>query len=109
MSQNQNFGGDDSSDKRRSRLMIGLSLGAIVVAIVLAYWRLQPEAPTRLAPGPELAVPDGYVMVCNKCKASFPVKRSEFETWPRINGAFKCPKCGSGNTEPDRTKSFPGG
>lgn len=104
MYQNQQVTADDASEKSRSRLFLGLSVGAIVVALLFGYWRLQPESPTVLPPNPKSSAADGYSMRCNACKTSFEIKRAEFDTWPRVDLAYKCPKCGSPNTAPDKTK-----
>lgn len=92
----------------RPAAAIGIG-GVLLVALigtVLLSARGCSGAPT-VSNVPQLPVADGYAMICKKCKAEFEIKRAEFETWPTADGAYKCPKCGSGSTEPDNSKIMP--
>lgn len=97
-----------SSSLARQKVAIGAAVVAsgLVLTIVLLLLRGGKSGPEQV-PATQLAVADGYFMFCKKCRNEFEVKRTEFETWPTVDGAFKCPKCGAGGTLPVNAKVTP--
>lgn len=88
--------------------MLCAALGLIAFSALLIFWRLRGESPTVHAPAVVLAVADGYTMNCSACRSSFELKRDQFDSWPKDGtGAYKCPKCGSSKTTPDKSKLTP--
>jgi hypothetical protein len=105
---NSNAAIEDAPSKGRTAAV--LSVGAVVLAASgFLYFRMAAGEPRAVLPAAADAPRvDGYYMLCNGCRASFSLKQSDFETWPKNEfGAYKCPKCPSFDTEADNSKVPP--
>lgn len=96
-----------NSDQPGKGPKIAVAIGLFTLAIIIGYWRMRSDRPEVLTPAPVLPVANEYVMKCKGCKSSFTMPWEQFETWPRTDAGFKCPKCNSFNTEPDNSKVTP--
>jgi hypothetical protein len=98
----------DPTDSSRKKLMLGVALGLMLLAVILLFWRLRGEQPDVHPPAVALPIADGYTMICGSCRTSFDLKRDQFDSWPKDDtGGYKCPKCGSSRTTPDNSKVTP--